>query len=314
MPGLAEPSLGRSDAGGAVRFSLIVATVGRTEELARLLASLRDQTHQDFELIVVDQNPDDRLAPVLEPYAGEFRILHLRTRVRGASRARNIGLGHASGDVIAFPDDDCRYPPLLLRGVVESLRAHPGLDGVTGRSVGESGENTQGRFAAEPALLGKMTVWRRAIEYTIFVRAGSVRGVCFDEELGVGAGTAWGAGEATDYLLRLVNQGVLLRYDPGIVVIHPEGVPPYDAKARRKAYAYGAGMGRVLWIHDMPLWFKAKWLIRPLGGAVLSLARANRPQAGFRWNTFAGRLRGLASGGERKTSARPSHTSKEILK
>ena len=52
-----------------MRFSLIVATLGRTAELRRLLESLAVQTHQDFEVIVVDQNTDDRVSQILAPFA-----------------------------------------------------------------------------------------------------------------------------------------------------------------------------------------------------------------------------------------------------
>ena len=42
------------------RFSLIVPTLGRTTEVAELFASIVDQNRRDVELIVVDQNDDDR--------------------------------------------------------------------------------------------------------------------------------------------------------------------------------------------------------------------------------------------------------------
>ena len=85
-----------------MRFSLVLATVGRTDELRRFLAHLDTQTHREFELVVVDQNKDERLKPILEPYRGKFPILHLPSE-QGLSRARNVGIEHARGDVIGFP-------------------------------------------------------------------------------------------------------------------------------------------------------------------------------------------------------------------
>jgi glycosyltransferase involved in cell wall biosynthesis len=277
-----------------VRFSLVLATVGRTADLGRFLASLAAQTHRDFELVVVDQNDDDRLAPVLAPYEESLSILRLRSPERGASRGRNLGLGHVGGDLIAFPDDDCWYPPDLLERVDEFFVRHPDRDGLTGRSIDGEGRASNGRFGADPCELDRISVWGRGIEYAMFFRESSVRGMLFDERLGVGAGTAWGAGEATDYLLRLVDRGASLYYDPGVTVFHPSTVPPYDARAARKAYSYGCGMGRVLREHRMPLSMKARWLVRPLGGAVISLAGLDVPKARYRWNTFRGRARGLA--------------------
>ena len=45
-------------------FSLIMATLGRTDEPRRFLDSLESQTFRDFELILADQNDDDRIAPM----------------------------------------------------------------------------------------------------------------------------------------------------------------------------------------------------------------------------------------------------------
>ena len=49
-----------------MRYSIILATVDRARELHPLLLSLKAQTCLDFELLVIDQNPDDRLKGVLE--------------------------------------------------------------------------------------------------------------------------------------------------------------------------------------------------------------------------------------------------------
>src|SRR2546427_827401 len=99
-----------------MKFSLVQATLGRTGELARFLRELDQQTYRSFELIVVDQNPDQRLAPILAPYESRFPVFHVRSE-KGLSRARNVGMRQIGGDVVAFPDDDCWYPPHLLEWV-----------------------------------------------------------------------------------------------------------------------------------------------------------------------------------------------------
>lgn len=281
--------------GEPVRFSLLMCTLGRTEELHGFLTSLREQTYRNFELLIVDQNPDDHLWPVLKEYETDFPILHLRTDIQGLSRARNLGLDHVSGDLLAFPDDDCRYPRKLLATVARTFASHHELDGVTGRSVDEGGETSSGRFAAKSGPVHKFNVWGRGISYTIFVRTESVRGLRFDEELGAGAGTVWGSGEETDYLLRLLEGGGRVHYDPSLVVVHPSLVPPYDARACRKAHAYGCGMGHLLKRHGYPWRVKGMRLVRPLGGAMLSAVSLRDSKAIYHWCVFRGRLKGLAT-------------------
>lgn len=278
-----------------LRFSLILATVGRAAEVEIFLDSLRGQTHRDFELVVVDQNPDNRLSNILGSYEDSFPITHARTRKKGLSKARNLGLEYCRGDILAFPDDDCGYPEDLLARVAERLASRPELDGLTGRSVGSQGETSSGRFSTRPGPVDKLNVWSRGISFAIFVRSRGVRGLRFDETLGVGAGTSWGSGEETDYLLRLLERGGEIHYDPELTVAHPASIPPYDAKARRKAYVYGCGMGYLLRRHGYSPGTKAMRLVRPLGGTVLSALSLRFGKAGYHWRIFKGRLRGLAS-------------------
>jgi glycosyltransferase involved in cell wall biosynthesis len=278
-----------------MRFSLIACTVDRTTEVEHFLSSLKAQRHRDFELVLVDQNPDDRLVPLLKTYEGVLSIVHMRERKRGASRARNIGIEHARGDIVSFPDDDCWYPPDLLEKVVQTLVTHPEVDGLTGRLTDSQGSTVMGRFDSRPGSIEESNVWSRGIEATIFLRRSRVGNIRFDESLGVGSGTEWGAGEGTDLLLRLLADGKLLYYFPDIAVGHPPLLTRYNAKAWRKAHSYGCGMGRVLRNHRTPLRLKAKWLMRPLGGTVLSLASLKPAKSLFHFSIFTGRLRGLIS-------------------
>lgn len=277
----------------ARHFSLVLGTFGRTVELEECLASLDAQTLRAFELIVVDQNPDGRLAPILARYESRFPILHLRPEQRGLSRAKNLGLKYASGQVIGFPDDNCRYPPELLARVMRFFTGHPEIAGLCGRSVDDDGKDSNLRFDTKPGPVDKFNVWRRAMAYNIFVRAASARGVWFDERLGPGAGTKWGAADETDFVLQLLERGVPIHYDPTLLAIHPQPVTEFDEAAFDRAYSYGCGMGHVLRQRGYPLAFKARALLHPLKNALLSFARGNPSEAKYRFSAFKGRVNGL---------------------
>jgi glycosyltransferase involved in cell wall biosynthesis len=277
-------------------FSLIVGTVGRTTELSRFLGSIDAQSFKDLELIVVDQNPDDRLIPVLREFETRFRILHMRSRL-GLSRSRNVGLQAVSGDIVAFPDDDCWYAPDVLDSVYRQLAAAPQWDGITGRCTDEEGRSSMGRFDKHAGALGFLNVWRRCTSFTIFLRRHVVESVgLFDETLGLGSGTRWGAAEEMDYMIRSVRRGFEVHYDPQLVVYHRVTGTASEKTAGHRQLYYGMGIGRVMRLHAYPLWFVAWFLIRPLGGAVIALFNIQPLRAGLHLNTLYGRLVGwLAS-------------------
>ena len=263
-------------------FDLVVATVGRVGELEHFLTALEFQTHQRFRLILVDQNPDDRLDPVVE--ATGLDVLHLRSDP-GLSRARNVGLAHVTADVVAFPDDDCAYEQGLLTHVGSLLANDPALDGVTGRSVDRGGRSSPS-WKRDPAFLTDQNLWNRAISYTIFLRRVVVKQVGpFDERLGLGSGEPWASGEEIDYLIRAVRSGARIRYEPSLTVRH-------DESEEDTAYRDGASIGYLLRKHRYSLGTRGRMVIRPAGGALVSLARLDRGRASSHAATLRGRLRG----------------------
>jgi glycosyltransferase involved in cell wall biosynthesis len=270
-------------------FDLVVATVDRTDELERLLASLERQKHRSFRIVLVDQNDDDRLTQLLRRHPS-LQIEHIREQ-RGLSRARNAGLARVSADVVAFPDDDCVYPDDLLERVAHRFAADPSLGGLTGRAADLAGRSSPS-WPQAPAELTRENMWNRAISFAIFLRAtvvGAVGG--FDEELGLGSGRAWSSGEETEYLVRALDEGARIEYDPGLIVPHDE--KSFTPAALRVAGARdGASIGYILRKHRYRRVTVARMLIRPAGGAALALARRDRARAGFHLSTLRGRLLG----------------------
>ena len=240
-------------------FDLVVATVGRVAELEAFLSSLDRQTCRDFRVLVVDQNDDDRIAPVL----GE-RTVRLRSPL-GLSQARNAALPRLEADVVAFPDDDCIYPPDLLERVAARIE---GLDGITGREPW---------WTTAAATLTRDNLWNRAISFTIFLRRTLVEQVGeFDESLGLPASS----GEEIDYLIRALDAGARIEYDPTIVVEHPR--KRADVGGRD-----GESIGYILRKHGYPPRVVARMLVRPAVGMAVDPRRAR-----FHLATLRGRLRG----------------------
>lgn len=275
-----------------MRFSLVLATVGRTAEIPRLLDSVAGQTLRDIELIVADQNEDDRLVAVLERYRTAFPIVHLRT-ARGLSRARNAGVAAAHGAIVAFPDDDAWYPPNLLERVDALFAANPGAMGYTGLCTDGHGRISAGGDCRVATAVGRYNAWHCGVSASIFLRMALLRDIgLFDEKLGLGSGTPYQSGEETDLLLRAAERGHHIQFRPDLEVYHPLPDPAASRAAVLRTWSYGLGMGRVMRKHR----YGAAWVLytvaRPMGGALASAASGRTNTALLRLARGLGRLQG----------------------
>lgn len=91
-------------AAASPRISVIVCTYNGSATLRECLEALGRQRFADFELILVDDGSTDATAEI----ASSFPSCHyLRQDHSGLSAARNLGASVASGDILAFTDDDC---------------------------------------------------------------------------------------------------------------------------------------------------------------------------------------------------------------
>jgi glycosyltransferase involved in cell wall biosynthesis len=231
-------------------FSLIVATLGRTNELESLLQSLATQTYLGFECIIVDQNSDRRVKDIADRWK---QILNLRVvdSAPGLSRARNVGMKGARGDVLAFPDDDCWYNPPLLASVSSWFDKHHEFGILTVGSEDLDGVPSGNRWIQNRCEIRASNVFRTTFSSTIFVRrAAAIQGELFDESIGVGSGTGFGSGEETDYILGLLAIGVRGHFDRTWHVGHPKRDMLSGHVSESRATSYGRGMGYVLQKHS----------------------------------------------------------------
>ncbi|MFM2108765.1 MAG: hypothetical protein RLZZ513_1833 [Pseudomonadota bacterium] len=244
-------------------FALILATVGRTVELNRLFDTLAAQSYRDFEVIVVDQNRDDRLLPVLHRarYLG-LVLRHLRHSPPNLALARNAGIAAADARWLGFPDDDCWYQPQTLARIALRSRRFDHPHGIVTRWVEQDPPYT-------PAALS----WERSSRFrdlpvssiTLFFQRELLDRIGgFDGRLGVGQ---WfGAAEETDIVLRALRADARLVYEPGALVHHRVAL---DASApgkvmRRAATMRARGTGALYAKHQLPLWVIGRGLASPI--------------------------------------------------
>ncbi|MFE5211842.1 CDP-glycerol glycerophosphotransferase family protein [Streptomyces sp. NPDC056600] len=105
------------------RLSIIVPAHRVQGFLRECLDSVLTQSHQDWELIAVDDHSPDRSGEILDEYAARdprITVLHL-TENAGLGRARNAALPHATGDHLLFLDSDDTLTPGALQAIADRL-------------------------------------------------------------------------------------------------------------------------------------------------------------------------------------------------
>jgi len=279
--------------------ALVITTRGRTYQLDKLFESLRDQEFKNFEIILVDQNDDDRLEEIHDRWRSTLRLRRLWTpSERGSSRGRNVGWAQTQCSFVLFPDDDCWYPPTFLSHAVTQI-CLTGADILTGRAADDSGRDINGRFEKVPQWVNAKNVWTTQIEWVIFFKRSTLEAVGgFDADIGIGAATPWQSCEGQDIVLRALVKGLSCYYDPSLYGHHAElDIYKPDEAMCQKGRMYGRGLGHVLRVHKYKTWSMLSWVLRPIVKACIFLLRGKlerfqyyRNVAIGRWEGWSGRL------------------------
>lgn len=117
---------------GELTASVIIPVYNDVEGLTRCLEALSRQTvpAAEMEVLVVDNRSERDLRPCL---AGLPHAVLLESRTVGSYAARNEGLRHATGEIIAFTDADCRPRPDWLERARAKVLSNPDIGLIGGR-------------------------------------------------------------------------------------------------------------------------------------------------------------------------------------
>lgn len=220
-------------AGGSV--SVVICTRDRPEQLAQCLRSLQNLSQPTHQILVVDNAPTSDATRQLVAQMPDIQYV-LEPRP-GLSVARNTGIRHSTGDIIAFTDDDVIVHPDWITRLQQSFQDSkvmavtglvlPGELETEAQLIFEKGFGgfTQGyhpltfdtEFFEEMKPQG-VPVWDIGAGANMAFRRNAFELVGdFDERLGAGAS---GCSEDSEFWYRLLAEGWVCRYEPTAVVYH----------------------------------------------------------------------------------------------
>ena len=301
----------------APSVSLAICTKDRAVRLRRLLASLANLEHRDLfaavEILVVDNAPsDDSTAEAAAEFAG---VRYVREPKAGLDFARNAALRSATGDYLAFLDDDVVVDRHYLNGLHAAWKGCPDAGGFTGLVLpyrleteaqirfergGGFGRGfvrtdfRQDRFgnALHPVGAGILGAGcNMCFDRKLLVELGG-----FDEALDTGAPLP-GGGDL-DIFYRVLRAGRTMVYEPTYAVYHEHretleqltrqywtwglGFMAFLTKSRRSDPAMAARQAALVW-----------WWVCDRGAAVTrALLRGRRQELAFAWAELKGGVQG----------------------
>ncbi len=110
-------------------ISVIIPLYNRDKTIIKTLDSLKAQTYQDFEVIIVNDGSTDKSEQVVANYlqqnSSNISYSFFNQTNKGAPSARNRGFKESKGDYLLFCDADARLDPIALEIMLEALKRTP---------------------------------------------------------------------------------------------------------------------------------------------------------------------------------------------
>lgn len=107
------------------KVSIIMPTYNRVGLISETIESIRNQTYPNWELIIVDDGSEDNTEDVIAQLKDERIQFHKAGRTGVGGKIKNIGLGIAKGELIAFIDSDDLWAATKLEKQVDALKQYP---------------------------------------------------------------------------------------------------------------------------------------------------------------------------------------------
>lgn len=149
--------------------SIVVPVYNAAAYLEKTVEMVRNQTFENWELLLVDDHSTDGSRSILEKLAAEDgRIVLMRQEdgVKGAANARNLGIRHASGRYLAFLDADDIWRADKLEKELAFLKEREAAFVFTAYEFGDEEANGTGKIVHVPEKLTYKKALSRTVIFT----------------------------------------------------------------------------------------------------------------------------------------------------
>ena len=221
--------------------SIVIPTYNNACSLRKAVESLCVQTYpkNNYEIIVVDDGSTDNTAQCIEELKNNYplNLQYFSQDNKGPSAARNLGIKHARGDIVAFIDSDCIAADNWIEEIIR-FYDNDKVAGVGGKIEAVPTALTASRYCAYIRMHEKPKIDKTGVAYLItgnasFIKSALKRAGGFDERYN------FPGGEELDLCYRLKRCKYSFRFNSKAIVYnsHKQGL-----KALLKSYFnYGKG-------------------------------------------------------------------------
>lgn len=254
-------------------ISLVICTRNRCSILRDSLEYIeRLQSPGEWELVLVDNGSTDGTSELMRDFAARspFRVVLVSEPKPGLGGARNAGIANATGEIIAFTDDDCYVSADFLTRMLDVFQEE---------RVGFMGGRILLYDEADLPLTLRTDTELQLIEPYTFIEAGWLQGAnmairrSLVMEIGgfdprFGKGSTFKGGEDVDLQARASQGGAIGVYHPGPVVWHHhrrKSREDYNSLAKEYGYCRGAYYAKFILNSPTRTMFAKKWYRRIKG-------------------------------------------------
>lgn len=212
-------------------LSVVICTHNRSEHLKKCLIALEEQTIKNFETIIVDNNSTDNTRDVAMQFCAKYghRSIYCFEHKTGLSHARNTGYIRASGEYIAYIDDDAYADEHWCENILKAINEH---------QFDVCGGYIKPLYEVNPPFwFNEKLIVKNIKKKSLIPKHKAVRGIGFiganiifkkehlvnfkgfNTDLGM-KGKNLGLGEETELCKRIAQEHNRFLYDPDIKVTH----------------------------------------------------------------------------------------------